>query len=162
MKDRILNILMLLAVAAALVLTLMRGAPDSSGGALPLPVAAAVTPVPAASPHPAETYRTERASTRAREEALLLALIESAQTAPETRALAEEQLLALTENGETELAVEAALAARGYENALCAARRGSLTVFFPREISAREAALFLEIAREASGLPAENIRLTGF
>ncbi len=162
MKDRILNVLMLLAVAAALILSLVRGSPPETDAGFPLPVAAVATPAPTAAPHPADAYRLERAETRKKEEALLLALINSAQTAPETRALAEAAVLDMAKNDEIEMAVEAALAAEGFEKSLCVAREGELTVFFPREITEREAALFLDIAGAASGLAPENIRLSGF
>ena len=162
MKDRILNTLMLLAVAAALILSLVRGAPTETDAGLPLPVAAVPTPAPTAAPHPADAYRAERADTRAKEEALLLALISSPQTAPDARTLAEAAILDMTKNDEIELAVEAALAAEGFDKGLCVAREGEVTVFFPGEITEREAAFILDIACSASGLDAQNIRLTGF
>ena len=162
MKDRILNVLMLLAVAAALIITYVRGVPPETKAGIPLPVAAVPTPAPTAAPHPADAYRAERSETRAKEEALLLSLINSAQTGEETRALAETAILDMTKNDEIELAVEAALAAEGFGKSLCVARAGEVTVFFPREITEREAALFLDIACGASGLDAQNIRLTGF
>ena len=92
----------------------------------------------------------------------LLTLAESAQASPETRALAESQLLETAKNDEIELAAEAALAAMGCTDSLCAARRGAVTVFLDRQISAEEAALLLSVVREASGLPQESIRLTGY
>lgn len=156
MKDRILNILMLAAVAAALILTLWKGAPKP-GETLPISAPAAT-----AAPHPAEVYRARRKETRALEQSLLTTLAESEHTAPETKTMAEQQLLEITANDEIELAVEGALAALGYADALCVSRDGSMTVFLPAEISADEAAFFLEIARDASGLQAENIRLTGY
>ena len=156
MKDRILNILMLSAVAAALILTLWKGAPEPGET---LPIAA---PAATAAPHPAEIYRARRKETRALEQSLLTTLAESEHTAPETRTLAEEQLIEITKNDEIELAVEGALAAHGYVDSLCVARDGSMTVFLNAEISADEAAFFLEIARDASGLRTENIRLTGY
>ena len=160
MKDRILNVLMLGAVGAALTLTLLRGPGEEAPN---LPMTAALPAVtPTASPHPADVYREERAKTREREEKMLLSLADSAYTDPESRALAQAQLTEMAKNNETELAVEAALAARGYDQGLCVARQGTVTVFFPREISAGEAALFLDIVREASGLPPEKIRLTGY
>ena len=162
MKDRILNALMLLTVAAALIMTLVRGVPPDTEAGIPLPVAAVATPAPTAAPHPADAYKMERAETRKKEEALLLSLINSAQTAEETRILAEAAILDMTKNDEIELAVEAALAERGYDKSLCVARNGEVTVFFPREITEREAALFLDIACAASGLDAQNIRLAGF
>ena len=162
MKDRILNALMLLAVAAALIMTFVRGEPPEPEAGIPLPVAAVPTPAPTAAPHPADAYKMERAETRKKEEALLISLINSAQTAPETRSLAETAILDMTKNDEIELAVEAALAEGGYDKSLCMARAGEVTVFFPQEITEREAALFLDIACAASGLDAQNIRLAGF
>ena len=158
MKDRILNVLMLAAVAAALILTFLKGPPDTEAG---LPMASAAQPA-AAAPHPAEVYRTRRKETRSMEQSLLTTLIDSEHTAPETKIMAEQQLIEITSNDEIELAVEGALAANGYTDALCVSRDGSMTVFLPTEITAEEAAYFLEMAQDASGLAAENIRLTGY
>ena len=159
MKDRILNILMLAAVAAALILTFLKGAPDTAVG---LPMASVAQPAATISPHPAEIYRARRKETRAMEQSLLTTLIDSEQTAPETKTMAEQQLITITSNDEIELAVEGALAANGYTDALCVSRDGSMTVFLPAEITADDAAYFLEMAQDASGLPPENIRLTGY
>ena len=49
MKDRVLNILMLAAVAAALVLTFLKGAPEPETG---LPLASIAAPAAPAAPHP--------------------------------------------------------------------------------------------------------------
>ena len=159
MKDRILNILMLAAVAAALILTFLKGTPNTESS---LPMASIVQPAATAAPHPAEIYRARRKETRAMEQSLLTTLIDSEQTAPETKTMAEQQLITITSNDEIELAVEGALAANGYTDALCVSRDGSMTVFLPTEITAEEAAYFLEMAQDASGLPPENIRLTGY
>ena len=159
MKDRILNVLMLAAVAAALILTFLKGAPDTAVG---LPMASVAQPAATISPHPAEIYRARRKETRAMEQSLLTTLIDSEQTAPETKTMAEQQLITITSNDEIELAVEGALAANGYTDALCVSRDGSMTVFLPAEITADDAAYFLEMAQDASGLPPENIRLTGY
>ena len=158
MKDRILNVLMLAAVAAALILTFLKGPPDTEAG---LPMASVAQPA-AIAPHPAEVYRARRKETRAMEQSLLTTLINSEHTAPETKTMAEQQLIGITSNDEIELAVEGALAAQGYTDALCVSRDGSMTVFLPTEITAEEAAYFLEMAQDASGLPPENIRLTGY
>ena len=159
MKDRILNILMLAAVAAALILTFLKGAPVTAVG---LPMASVAQPTATISPHPAEIYRARRKETRAMEQSLLTTLIDSEQTAPETKTMAEQQLIEITSNDEIELAVEGALAANGYTDALCVSRDGSMTVFLPTEITAEEAAYFMEMAQDAFGLPPENIRLTGY
>ncbi len=161
-KDRIWNGLMLAVVTAALFFTLTRDRPEPESAALPLTAASVLTPSPTASPTPAEAYRWERASTRQRDRDALLALIENVNVSPETRILAESQLLETAKNDEIELAAEAALTARGYPDSLCAARQGAVTVFLEKEISAGDAALLLDVVREASGLPPENIRLTGY
>ncbi len=161
-KDRIWNGLMLATVAAALIFTLTRGTPEQEDAALPLAVASVPTPLPTATPAPAEAYRQERVQTRQRDRAALLVLVQSENVSPETRALAESQLLETAKNDEIELAAEAALIARGYADSLCAARQGAITVFLDKEISAGDAALLLDIVREASGLSPENIRLTGY
>ena len=161
-KDRLWNGLMLVTVAAALIFTLTKGTPEQESAALPLAVASLPTPTPTVTPTPAEAYRRERAQTRQRDRDALLALVESESVSPETRALAESQLLETAKNDEIELAAEAALIARGYADSLCAARQGAITVFLDKEISAGDAALLLDIVREASGLSPENIRLTGY
>lgn len=117
------------------------------------------TLVPTATPHPVDAYRARRADTRAQEQALLRALVQSDQTSKETRAQAEKQLLEASAWMETELAVEAALAAQGYGQALCVAREGAVTILIPQEITAKEASLILALAQEASGTAAENIRI---
>ena len=161
-KDRIWNGLMLITVAAALIFTLTKGASEQEGAPLPLTVASLPTPIPTATPTPAEAYRQERAYTRQRDRDALLVLVQSESVGAETRALAERQLLETAKNDEIELAAEAALVARGYANSLCAARQGAITVFLDKEISAGDAALLLDVVREASGLAPENIRLTGY
>ena len=161
-KDRIWNALLLVTVVCALFLSLSRKGRETEEAALPLTAASLPTLSPTASPTPAEAYRRERALTRQRDREALLTLAESAQASPETRALAESQLLETAKNDEIELAAEAALAAMGCTNSLCAARRGAVTVFLDRQISAEEAALLRSVVREASGLPQESIRLTGY
>ena len=161
MKDRILNTCMLLTVAAALILTLTRGAPEPADSGVPFAVSVGATAAPAATPAPLEAYRLRREQTRREEREALQALIQSEATADELRALAEQQLLDMTRHNEIELAVEAALTAKGCGDGLCAARRDGVTVFLPWEISAQDAALLLDIVREVSGLSKENIRLTG-
>ena len=162
MKDRIMNALMLLTVAAALILTLIRGTPEPEA-AFDRPIVSGFpTAAPTNTPHPADAYRRERSETRRQEQAVLQALIDGEYTAPETRAMAQEQLLKAAAEMETELAVEAALAGKGYGHALCVARGNTVTVMTGTEITARDAALLLDIIREASGIEAENIRMTGF
>ena len=162
MKDRILNALMLLTVAAALILTLIRGAPEPEGAFEAPIVSSYPAAMPTATPHPADVYRKERAETRKWEQTMLLSLIDSEHSAPETRALAQEQLLQAARRMETELAVEAALAGKGYDHALCVAQGEEVTVMTGTALTGQDAALLLEIIQQSSGLTAENIRMTGF
>lgn len=162
MKDRILNICMLLTVAAALILSFLKGTPEPEMNGISMAWTDLPTAVPTASPSPAEAYRQHRAQTRAEEQIALQALIENAQTNPDIRVLAEKQIMETARNDEIELTVEAALAAKGWNEGLCTVRQGTVTVFFPQEISEKEAALLLDVIQEASGLNAENIRMTGF
>ena len=147
---------------ALLALTLSRNGREPEAAALPLVPASMQTLSPAASSTPAEVFRRERALTRQRDRDALLTLAKSEDVSSETRALAENQLLETARNDEIELAAEAALIARGYPDSLCAARQGAVTVFLDKEITAADAALLLDVVREASGLAPENIRLTGY
>ena len=162
MKDRIMNALMLLTVAAALILTLIRGAPEPERAFDAPIVSSFATAAPTGTPHPADVYRQQRAESRQMEQAMLEALIGSAFTAPETRELAEQQLMETAARMETELAVEAALAGKGYAKALCVARENTVTVMTGTALSAPDAALLLTVIQEASGVSPENIRMTGF
>ena len=161
MKDRILNGLMLVTVAAALFLTLIRGAPDVET-AFDAPVVSYPTAAPTVTPHPADLYRQRRVESRQLERSMLQTLIDSEYTAPETRLLAQEQMMETARQMETELAVEAALAGKGYGEALCVVRENTVTVMTGTELTAADAALLLDIIREASGAAPENIRMTGF
>lgn len=156
-KDRVLNALMLLAVGGAFFVT-WRSPASEAGEPLPLPVAA----VPTAAPDPIAAYRERREKDRQREEETLLTLIRSETTSEILRADAESQLLQMQQNMETELAVEAALLSRGWPDALCVARQGAVTVLMNGEIGEQDAALILQLAQEAAGTDAENIRISGY
>ena len=158
-KDRVLNILMLLAVGAALAVTWGRPSPESDT-TLMLPIADTPVPAPTATPDPIAAYRERREQDRRQEEQALLTLIEGDRAAAETRADAQAQLLQLQRNREIELAVEAALIARGYPDALCVARQDAVTILMNREIGESDAALILYLAQEASGADPKNIRIS--
>lgn len=160
MKDKILNLLLLLTVGLALFLSLKK----SPAAQAPLADAPPLAALPAAAPtaHPLDAYRARRDQERAREQAALLAILQDAAASEEEKSRAREELLSLNERAETELAVEAALAARGDGQSLCAARRGEILVFLGRAVSETEAALLLEVARQSSGLEADHIRISAF
>ena len=127
---------------------------------LPMNLAAQAAPEPTL--HPADAYKQTRLKTRDREQTALTALLNATDTDAEVRLQAQKQLAELVQNSEIELAAEAALLARGYEKALCVSRAGEAIVFVSGEIGAQDAALILEILEEASGLPRENIRVSGY
>ena len=160
MKEKIKSILTLAITGASLAFAL-RG---SGSGAAPLSVSPPVAVLPSAAPaaSPAEAYRAYRLREREREQAALQALLADAEAPEAEREQARRQLLALQENAETELAVEAALAARGDGEGLCVRRSGEITVFLSRALTEAEAALILEIAKNASGIGAGHIRISAF
>ena len=154
MKDRILNICMLAMVTLALLLSL-RG-----GEQLPVPAlkSALVThPAPTDAP-PLQQYRMERQQSRQQLLQALTALQENKEMDGSLRQAAAEQLLSLSPQWETELALEAALAAKGYEG-ICVMEQGKITIFLTGELSDREAALLQGLIREWADVEAENIRI---
>ena len=155
-----MNALLMATVAGALAVTLTR--PSGMPGAEAALWTAVPTVMPAATPDPVQAYRDRRQGTRAQDQAALTALAGAEDADPEARRLARMMLLETAENDETELAVEAALAAQGMGDALCVARRGSVTVFLSGQLTDSQAALILEIARQSSGAELENIRVAGF
>lgn len=152
MKDKILNTLMLLTVAAALGITLLRG-PGEESAPLPLPDLR-----PAPTLHPAQVYRQRRSAARQEEEAALAALIQQ----EETRDTAQTQLQEMVNAQEIELAIEGALAGKGYPNGLCVYRKGRMTVFVDGQINSHDAALLSALAAEIANISPENIRITGY
>lgn len=155
MKESIKNLLLLAVVGAALFITLNKPTEQAA----PLSAFPAVTARPAAAPTPAplDAYRSRRNQERAREQAALQAILEDGGASREEQARAREQLLALNENAEIELAVEAALASLG--GGLCVARAGEITVLVRQALTEAQAALILELAQAASGLPREHVRI---
>ena len=154
-----MNALLMATVAAALAVTLTRpDAPDTEVALWTAPTTAAPTAVP----DPVQMYRARRRDTRVQDQAALTALAETEDADPEARRLARAMLIETSENDEIELAVEAALAAQGMSDALCVARRGGVTVLLSGQLTERQAALILDIARQASGQDVENIRVAGF
>lgn len=156
MKDRILNLLMLFSVAAALVFTLLNNRTEAASPVL----SAFPTLAPTASPLPVDAYRARRAGQRQTELSALSALADNPLAEEEIRSMAQMQLSEMIRKNETELAVEAALIARGYPDALCIFHAGVLTVLFTTPLEQTDAHWILHLAREISGLEAENIRLS--
>lgn len=155
MKDRILNICMLALVALALLLSL-RG--DDQLPAPALESALVAHPAPTDAP-PLQQYRLERQQSRYQLLQALTALQENREMDGSLQQAATEQLLSLSQQWETELALEAALAAKGYEG-VCVMEQGKITLFLTGELSARDAALLQGLILEWAGIEAENIRIS--
>lgn len=158
MKDKILNILMLLSVAAALLFTLLNEKNLPAQPVLSLPSVATLAPT--ATPRPIDSYRARRESTRKEELTVLSALSENPLAEEEIRKMAQMQLTEITQRNETELAVEAALIARGYADALCIFQSGSLTILLTETLTEQDAQWIFALASEISSLKMENIRIS--
>lgn len=151
-RDRILNVLMLAAVALALGLTFAQDSAASPALSL------STVPPQAPSPSPAAAYRARREQERTQEEISLRQLADSGASA-ETRAQAQAALLALQTNREAELTVEAVLSGLGYDQALCTIQGETVHIILSQPLSDSQAAMLLALAQEASGAAAENIRI---
>lgn len=158
MKDRILNVLMLLCVCAALLSSLITGGQRETAPVLSTAVLA--SPRPMASPSPIESYRARRQSARERERETLLRLSENEEADASLRARAREALAESISRDEIELAVEAALLSRGYADALCVFQAGSLNILFTQPLAEADAQWIMHLAQEISGVEIENIRLS--
>lgn len=158
MKDRILNLLMLVTVGLALCLSFFQ----EKGPSPSLPTAALTalsSPLPTASPPPIQRYLLQRNQQRQEEKVALQAILENKEMDAAFRTLAGEQLLEITQNAEAELALEGALAARGLTG-ICICRQGKITLFVDRPLDEAAAALLIHLAAEITGASPENIRLS--
>ncbi|MBQ4075531.1 MAG: SpoIIIAH-like family protein [Clostridia bacterium] len=158
MKDRILNALMLVTVGLALILSYFHGQDAPS----PLPAAALQihpSPLPSPSPPPIRQYLLQRNQQRQEERLALQTILENENMDAAFRTRAGNQLLEITENAEAELALEAALAAKGMEG-VCIVRKGKITLFVDQPLDEASAALLIHLAAETTGVHPENIRLS--
>ena len=158
MKGKLMNALLLLIVGAALYFSVGTREKESPA----LSAFPAVQALPAATETPLSAFRSRRARERAREQAALQAVLQDAAAPEEEKAEARRRLLSLSERTETELSVEAALAAAGDGQAICDAGDGEVTVYVTRELTAAAAALILDTVRSGTGLPAECVRIAVF
>jgi len=157
MKDRILNGMMLLMVALALGISFFQGEKEEEDTAAVVMQEKPVLQATAV-PHPIHQYRSQRERQRQEELSALKILWENEDTDASLRALAGEQIMEITKNAEVELAVEAALIARG-QDGICIFRKGKMTIFTSGEMDPAAAALIFHLAMETAGIEMENIRL---
>lgn len=157
MKDRILNGLMLAMVALALGLSFFRDEKETAPPFSPALQESAATAA-AEEIHPIIQYCSRRERQRQEELSALRVILEKEDADAALRKMAGEQIVEITKNAETELAMEAALAARGKEG-ICIFRKGKMTVFTKETLDETEAALIFHLAMEIAGIEMENIRL---
>ena len=105
----------------------------------------------AVTPSPDAQYRQEREQQRAQEMSVLSAL---AQTGDQQ---AGGHLQTLIQYAEAELAVEAALEAMGFEQAVCAVRENAVFVCLPERLDAATAQQIIEICMKMTGESTENV-----
>lgn len=104
-------------------------------------------------PSPIASYQQKKEKERAESLSALAQLSESGDEA------AGQYMLLLIERGEKELAVESALAAAGYAQAVCAVREGAVTVCIQETLDSSQAQWIVEICEKITGECAENVFL---
>ena len=154
MKDRILNGLMLLTVALALLLSL-RTSPQTQPVLSPQNADALLTPA-----DPVAAYRTRREQQRRREEETLRTLSSDASCTQALREQARQMILDIRIRTEKELAAEAAAIGRGYGDAVCTLAGDTLLFVLQCPIAPEEAAQLTALAAQATGVSRENIRIS--
>ena len=95
-------------------------------------------------------YRAQREAQRAEELQALSGLADSDERAAEA-------LRALIARAEGELAVEAALSAMGYENAICAIREDAAAICVAQAMDAGQAQRVIELCAGLTGVDAEKV-----
>lgn len=151
MKDRILNALMLLTVAAALGVSI-RSTPD----AVPVQSSADTW---LTSVDPVAAYRERRTEQRKREEEALAVLLADESCDAALRAQARETLLTMQRCAETEQIAEALAIGRGYGDTVCTLAGETLFFVLQKPIATADAAQLIALAAQATGVSAENVRI---
>ena len=107
-----------------------------------------------------EDYKTQRQSTRDSEVAVLDSIIDNENSDAETIKDAQERKIEIVEAMESELTIEGLLASTGFVDAIVTVQTGSVNVVLKAsEISKEEAAQILEIVRQETDEPAQNIKV---
>lgn len=138
-----------LCLTAAFALCGQGGEPEK----MEIPVTRVFAHVPAATATPLQQFKTQR---RQETETEIAALRAAAQAGD---AAAGEYLAQVIQRRETERAVESALAALGYADAVCAVREGAVMVCLQQGAEAAAAQQVIEISKNLSGECAENVFL---
>ncbi|MDD5016942.1 MAG: SpoIIIAH-like family protein [Eubacteriales bacterium] len=105
-------------------------------------------------------YKANRESVRTTEVAYLDSIIENENSDADTVKDAQSQKIEIVRAMEAELTIEGLLVAVGFSDAIVTVQEGSVNVVLDAaEISSEEAAKILEIVREETDEPAQNIKV---
>jgi stage III sporulation protein AH len=105
-------------------------------------------------------YKATRESRRDTEIALLDSIITNENSAAEEIKDAQDQKIAIVQSMESELKIEGLLVASGFSDAIVTVQEGSVNVVIKaEEISKEQAAKILEIVKDETGEPAQNIKI---
>ncbi len=105
-------------------------------------------------------YKANRESVRDTEVAYLDSIISSDKSDKETVQDAQDQKIEIVQQMESELTIEGLVMAAGFEDAIVTVQKGSVNVVIKAaEITKEDAAKILEIVRQETGEPAQNIKV---
>ncbi len=105
-------------------------------------------------------FKETRESLRNTEIAMLDSIITSEKSAAEEIKDAQDQKIVIVQSMESELKIEGLLVASGFSDAIVTVKEGSVNVVIKaEEISKEQAAKILEIVRDETGEPAQNIKI---
>lgn len=105
-------------------------------------------------------FKATRESRRDTEIALLDSIISSDKSDAEAIKDAQDQKIAIVKSMESELKIEGLLVASGFSDAIVTVKEGSVNVVIKAdEISKEQAAKILEIVKDETGEPAQNIKI---
>jgi stage III sporulation protein AH len=107
-----------------------------------------------------EDYKANRANVRDTEVAYLDSIISNSNSDAETVKDAQDQKIEIVRSMESELTIEGLLVASGFSDAIVTVQEGSVNVVIKAaEISKEQAAKILEIVKDETGEPAQNIKI---
>lgn len=107
-----------------------------------------------------EDYKANRVSVRDTEVAYLDSIISNEKSDKETVQDAQNQKIEIVQQMEKELKVEGLVMAAGFNDAIVTVQQGSVNVVVKaNKISKEDAAKVLEIVRQETGEPAQNIKV---
>lgn len=107
-----------------------------------------------------QDYKANRESVREKEVSYLDSIIADENSDAETIKDAQDQKIQIVQQMENELTIEGLLMASGFDDAIVTVQSGSVNVVIKAaQISKEDAAKILEIVRQETGEPAQNIKV---